>query len=197
MSFSAFTAIGSFLLFHLIYFWDIYVLSSAFPAIESFLLFHLIYFWDIYVLSSAFPAIESFLLFHLIYFWDIYVLSSAFPAIGSFSSSACSTVGSHSSWPSRFNVGASRYPIAPPTMRRRCVGLAVDGLCTGRERLTHSALIFAMLQAALISRGEGSSREVISSQTPTNTLSISHNHLVGVRRSAQSKTSWIHFLATF
>ena len=50
--------------------------------------------------------------------------------------------------PCRFSVGASRYPITPAAKRRHCIGLAVDRLCTGRERLMYYALLFAMLQAA-------------------------------------------------
>ena len=50
--------------------------------------------------------------------------------------------------PCRFSVGASRYPITPAAMRRHCIELAVDRLCTGRERLTHNALLFAMPQTA-------------------------------------------------
>ena len=50
--------------------------------------------------------------------------------------------------PCRFSVGASRYPITPAATRRRCIGLAVDRLCAGRERLMHNALLFAMMRAA-------------------------------------------------
>ena len=50
--------------------------------------------------------------------------------------------------PCRFSVWALRYPITPAATRRHCIGLAVDRLCTGRERLMHNALLFAMLQAA-------------------------------------------------
>ena len=50
--------------------------------------------------------------------------------------------------PCRFGVGSSRYPITPAATRRHCIGLAVDRLCAGRERLMHNALLFAMLQAA-------------------------------------------------
>ena len=50
--------------------------------------------------------------------------------------------------PCRFSVGASRYPITPAATRRHCIGLAVDRLCTGRERLMHNALLFTILQAA-------------------------------------------------
>ena len=54
--------------------------------------------------------------------------------------------------PCRFSIGASRYPITPAATRRHCIGLAVDRLCTGRERLMHNAVLFAMLQAAASQR---------------------------------------------
>ena len=56
--------------------------------------------------------------------------------LGVSSSSACSTVGLHKSRPCRFSVGASRHPVTPAATRRHCIGLAVERLLTGRERLT-------------------------------------------------------------
>ena len=73
----------------------------------------------------------------------------------------------------RFNIWASGYPITPASMRSHYIGLAVDKLRTGRERQIH----YAMLQSALLARGEGRQRELISSLTPTNTPGASHRSL--------------------
>ena len=54
--------------------------------------------------------------------------------------------------PCRFSVGVLQSQVTPAAMRRHCIGLAVDRLCTGRERLIHTALLFTMMQAAFASQ---------------------------------------------
>ena len=86
----------------------------------------------------------------------------------------------HTNLPLQLSVGALQYPAIPAATRatrRHCIELAVDRLCTGWERLTHCALPFAMLQAALLASGEGWKRELIGSLTPINTLGVSHSRL--------------------
>ena len=55
----------------------------------------------------------------------------------------------------KFIVGASRDPVTPGATRRHCIGLAVSIGYTlgGRDR--HSALLFAVLHAALLVSREG------------------------------------------
>ena len=88
--------------------------------------------------------------------------------LGVSSSSACSTFGLYKSRPHRFSVGASRHPVTPAATRRHCIGLAVERLFTGRERLT-LCLPFRGAARSLLASGEGRKRKVTSNQTPTNT----------------------------
>ena len=45
--------------------------------------------------------------------------------------------------------------VSPNTLRRHCIGPTAERLCTGRERLTHSAFLTAVLRAMLLASGEG------------------------------------------
>ena len=87
--------------------------------------------------------------------------------LGVSSSSACSTVGLYKSRPHRFSVGALRHPVTPAATRRHCIGLAVERLFTGRERLT-LCLPFHGAARSLLASGDGRKRKVTSNQTPTN-----------------------------
>ena len=102
---------------------------------------------------------------------DNSTLAPAFPVLSVgfiSSSSACSTVGLYKSCPCRFSVGASRHPVTPAATRRHCIGLAVERLFTGRERLTLCSP-FRGAARSLLASGEGRKRKETSNQTPTNT----------------------------
>ena len=106
--------------------------------------------------SSAFATVGTFVLLRLLYHWVMLIS------------------------PLQFGSGALRHPQTPAATRRYCIGLAVDRLCTGRERLTLCSP-FHVAARSLLASGEGWKRKVTSNQTPTNTLDASHSHFAGKR----------------
>ena len=97
----------------------------------------------------------------------------------SFSHPPVSLLG-HTISPCRFSVWALESQVTPGSTRKHCIWLAVDRLCTDRERLMHSACPFLMLQAAMLASGEGWEPEMISNLTLTNTVGASYSHLAGI-----------------
>ena len=118
-------------------------ISSAVTDVGSFLLFRLIH--RLVQPDPPFTAVGSILLFRLIHRWVVQKSPSQIQC-----------------------VGASRHPVTPATTRRHCIGLAVERLFTGRERLTLCSP-FHGAACSLLASGEGRKRKVTSNQTPTNT----------------------------